>query len=83
LNVKIKEEIHSKMDKTSEGQWYCLVCRYESAKKSHVFEHIEAKHIDHPGYSCPICGRLLKNSIALRRHKCGKVKGGGFIGSFF
>jgi len=66
----MKDEINSKMEKTSEGHWICIVCNYLSKKKSHITDHVEAKHIDHPGFVCPLCDKQLRNSIALRRHKC-------------
>jgi hypothetical protein len=51
--------------------WYCQKCSYSSNHKGHVFEHVEAKHIEHhPGYECSYCGLLMYNKSRLRKHKC-------------
>ena len=49
--------------------WYCNECNYNSMKKSHLFEHIESKHVSHSGYSCSYCGKVLKTKAAFGRHR--------------
>ena len=49
--------------------WRCLECGY-SAKKSHVMEHVESKHIvDHPGCICNLCHKFFKNRVQMRTHR--------------
>jgi len=54
--------------------WECSVCSY-NGQKCHVFEHIEAKHVDHPAYSCGVCGTLCSTKNSLRQHKYRNHKG--------
>ena len=48
--------------------WQCSVCEYQSAKKGNMFEHVEAKHIESPGYECSTCGVYCKTYSAFRSH---------------
>jgi len=34
----------------------------------HVYDHVEAKHIIQPGYTCNMCGRHCRNRNILRKH---------------
>jgi len=67
--LTVEDEINMKMHRT-ETMWACKVCPYGSKNKSHVAEHVEAKHIEHMGYECPNCGKLYKNKSSFRQHKC-------------
>jgi len=60
-------EIYSKLAKLA-GQWVCFVCEYTSKYKSHVIEHVEAKHVDHPPYVCGICEKTFKARNGFRQH---------------
>ena len=62
-----EEMINSKMWK-GEGQWACTDCDYTSKKKDHVYEHIEAKHVQGPGYMCQQCDKVCPTRKALRHH---------------
>merc|ERR1712126_492281 len=54
----IDSEINQRMFK--EGSiWYCNDCEYKGSK-SHVYEHVEAKHVTHGGYQCQFCSKILK-----------------------
>ena len=48
--------------------WKCTECHYQYSQRGHVYKHVEAKHIVHGGYSCQICGRVLKTKESLRVH---------------
>ena len=66
----LEEEILSKIEKLTTGAgWLCLDCSYVGRKKSHVYEHVEAKHVDHPAYQCEECNRICKSRNSLRAHK--------------
>ena len=53
-----------------DGQtWCCSDCSYQSQKKSHVYEHIEAKHVEHTGYECSFCNKIFKTKGAFGRHR--------------
>ena len=63
--------IATKMLKVSEGgrtHWQCLDCGKDFKLKGDASRHVEAYHIDHPGISCQICFKILKNREALRSH---------------
>ncbi|XP_023319847.1 protein tramtrack, beta isoform isoform X11 [Eurytemora carolleeae] len=66
-SVPWDEDISTKLGKL-EGQWTCFVCEYTSKYKSHVIEHVEAKHVDHPPYICGICGKNFKARNGYRQH---------------
>ena len=52
-----------------DGVWKCSDCDYFSNHKGHTFEHIEAKHVQHSGYQCEICQKIMKTFASLRTHK--------------
>ena len=62
-----EEMINSKMWK-GVGHWACTDCEFTSKNKSNVFEHIEGKHIQGPGYICPECEKICPTKKALRHH---------------
>ena len=64
----LEAEIMSKMVKEPGTPWQCTVCLYKG-KKIHVFEHVEAKHIIHPGYRCSQCQNVYANRKAFRWHR--------------
>lgn len=43
------------MEKSGDGQWHCLFCGKAAKVKTNIFEHIEATHVQSPGYSCEFC----------------------------
>merc|ERR1719470_629607 len=60
--------IEGKMLRVSNG-WKCLDCEYEHIRKDLMLSHIQANHVDFPGYSCNICGKFSKTWVALKKHK--------------
>jgi len=61
--------ILSKMSKNSEGEWQCNECYKVSKVKTNIFEHIEAAHVESPGYECEICFKVYKTRNSFRKHK--------------
>jgi len=64
----LEREILSKICRRG-SLWSCVDCDYERRSKSHVVEHVEAKHVDHPAYECGDCGKLCTTRNTLRQHK--------------
>ena len=62
------------MTKTPEGNWKCDFCGKESAVKTNILEHIEATHVETPGYFCDICNHVCRTRGGLRVHKHSKHK---------
>ena len=50
-----KVEINSKILSLDDGSYKCTDCDYVSKFRHNLPKHIEAKHIVHSGYSCPVC----------------------------
>ena len=67
-DLELDELINSKMVQYG-TTWTCLDCNYTSQKRCNVFDHVEARHIEHPGCQCPYCGSVKRHRIALRAHK--------------
>jgi len=68
-NKDMDEFIRSQMQKTVGGEWECCYCGRQSKVKTNIFEHIEASHVESPGYCCDICSKLCRTRNALRAHK--------------
>jgi len=51
------------------GVWQCLTCGWEAKIKTRLYEHVEAKHVETNGYSCPICGKFCSSQKGLKNHK--------------
>lgn len=66
--------IATKMSKNFEGDWQCNDCLKTSKVKTNIFEHIEATHVDSPGYQCELCDKFCRTRNALRNHKNFKHK---------
>ena len=64
-------QIRSKMSsyRDEDGLWKCLDCGYRTKNNSVLYEHIESRHVDHPGYECDICSKFCSTRNALRNHK--------------
>ena len=50
------------------GTWRCSDCAYESKNKNNMYEHIECRHVTHPGYVCPHCSKRIASRNSLRNH---------------
>ena len=69
MNVSdVENEINTKLYKDETGTWVCTDCGYSSKTKSHVYEHIERKHLHHE-YQCGICEVMVRTKNDLGRHK--------------
>jgi len=76
------ELIESKMMRVSNSSfkgWKCLDCEYEHPRKDLLFSHIQANHVDFPGYSCNICGVFSKTWVALQKHRTRNHKNSDFL----
>ena len=51
------------------SEWSCKECGKTFKKRLGLRNHIEAQHIDTPGFPCDICGFVSKTRHALRGHK--------------
>ena len=69
LILDLAAEIQSKVAHIGVGHWQCTVCSYQSPKKCNVTEHVEAKHVVHPGYECSACHRVYPHKQSFRSHK--------------
>jgi len=65
LDVKINSKV---MYYPDEQVFKCTECDYYSVTKRHVLNHIESKHIAHPGASCAYCFKACPTREALRKH---------------
>merc|ERR1711915_291018 len=68
-NADVDSIIQSKMKKTESGEWQCCDCYKTSRVKTNILEHIEASHVETPGYNCDICFKYYKNRHSLRNHR--------------
>ena len=66
---ELTEQIRSKMIKDPIMGWKCSDCDYRTKNNSVLYEHIESKHVDHPGYECDICSKFCSTRNSLRNHK--------------
>ena len=48
--------------------WQCVDCGYQTKFKPVMFEHVESKHIESAGYTCPHCNKFCRTRNALRSH---------------
>jgi len=69
FNNELNDMVKSMMFKNVENQWQCSECNYSSKKISHVQTHVEAKHINTEGFSCPICSKFCNTRNSLMIHK--------------
>ena len=66
--LDLESVIKNKMYKV--GQiWHCSDCSYQSQNNGHVYEHIEAKHVEHTGYACSFCDKIFKTKASFGRHR--------------
>lgn len=48
--------------------WICKACGHNSRTKQHIMNHVEMKHSQGPGYSCPLCNVRVPSYQALHKH---------------
>ena len=51
------------------GCFACTLCGYEAQQKQRLTYHVEAKHLEGPGYECDACHKLCRTKNALFIHK--------------
>ena len=66
--LDLDAQIKAKMVKDPSG-WYCTDCDYSTKNNSNLYEHIESRHVSHPGYACDICSKFCSTRNSLRNHK--------------
>jgi len=62
----IDQAVNALMQKCG-SVWQCLACGWEAKIKTRLYEHVEAKHVETNGYSCPICGKFCPSQKALKK----------------
>jgi len=69
VTQELNSVILSKMMRNEAGDWQCNECYKTSNKKQNIMEHIEASHMETPGYNCEVCYKIFKTKHSLRTHK--------------
>jgi len=64
----IDKAVVSQMQK-NEGGWQCLTCGWATKLRARCWEHVEAKHVETNGYSCPFCDKFCPSKNSLKFHK--------------
>jgi len=67
--VDLNDLTRDRIVRASSGEYSCTVCGFSSPHRSSVKYHVEAKHIETPGYSCPFCQRFCPTLNSLKCHK--------------
>jgi len=70
-NKEIYDSVHPEIESRiiREGAvWKCAVCEHTFARQLHLEDHIEAKHVPHLPFSCPVCAKKCKTMRSLRAH---------------
>jgi len=66
-NKEVTDQVNMLMEKV-QNVWRCRACSYENTRKTNVFEHVEAKHVESSGYNCTICGQFCRTISAYKGH---------------
>ena len=66
--AQIEFKMQRVQNSSSKG-WKCVDCAYEHSRKDLMISHIQANHVDFPGYYCNICGKYSKTWVALQKHR--------------
>jgi len=64
----LKENLDSYVEVKDIG-FSCRLCGYEANKRQRITYHVEAKHMESPGYECDICQKFCPTKNALCIHK--------------
>ena len=59
--------LQSKMICEGPSSFRCMDCTFQTAYKSSLVNHIEAKHFNY-SYSCNLCGRVQSSKASLNMH---------------
>ena len=78
----IDQAVVSQMQKTDTGVWQCATCGWQSKFKTRLYEHVEAKHVETGGYSCPLCEKFCSSKNAFKLHKSKYHRNSGGLVNF-
>ena len=68
LDDQISAMMRKSVDQFGAKCWECLNCGKTCVGKNDIARHVESTHIDSPGISCHLCGKISKTRNALRNH---------------
>jgi len=66
-NKDLDQQIRAKMVRLGGGLWQCADCDLKT-KSSNLYNHVESKHLDQPGYNCQYCQKFCKSRHSLITH---------------
>eukprot|EP00092_Neocalanus_flemingeri_P091323 GFUD01115756.1.p1 GENE.GFUD01115756.1~~GFUD01115756.1.p1 ORF type:complete len:109 (+),score=9.40 GFUD01115756.1:72-398(+) len=61
--LDLESVIFSKMSKNSNGEWQCNDCFKTSKVKTNIYVHIEANHVESPGYQCDVVTKCVQPAM--------------------
>lgn len=64
----LKENLDSYVEVKDVG-FACKLCGYQANKRQRITYHVEAKHMESPGYECDVCQKFCPTKNALCIHK--------------
>jgi uncharacterized C2H2 Zn-finger protein len=50
------------------GHHFCKVCGKSGRQKRGIAQHVEARHVQTPGFQCPHCDTVSKSRYSLSMH---------------
>lgn len=65
----VKEAIRSRVYRREDAMYECSECGFSSNRASVVHVHVEAKHLQTPGFECPLCQKHCPTKNSLNIHK--------------
>ena len=68
LDDQVSAMMRKTVDQFGAKCWECLNCGKTCVGKNDIARHVESTHIDSPGISCHLCGKISKTRNALRNH---------------
>jgi len=63
------EQIRQCYIRNEVGEFQCLVCDKKSRTQQDIYRHVEAKHVNTGGYTCPECNKYCPTMNSFRNHK--------------
>ncbi len=67
VSSDIEDRILEFMVQTDRG-WECRTCQYSTTNRKGLMNHIESKHVNIGGVSCPHCPKVCPTRHALQMH---------------
>ena len=73
--------IDSLICKLGERMLCCAECGYKCATRQRMVCHLEAKHLDSPGYRCQFCDKVCptRNSYAIHKTRYHRTESLSFL----